>query len=172
MGKRESPQLCSSFPALRQATIAKCQYRSRRNSSVFHTLQMQTPSGNATSIRVYPDPTILVNISVWRSVEELKAYVYKSLHGDFLSGGCNGLSGIQLSILGCGEFLQATIPLLKKAKQNYSILKPMGIHLNVLPSPSFIHPLQHRKTQSLLRQSSYSLVNDRSIPQNLWGNYR
>ena len=79
---------------------------------------MQTPSGNATSIRVYPDPTILVNISVWRSVEELKAYVYKSLHGDFLSGGGNGLSGIQLSILGCGEFLQATIPLLKKAKQN------------------------------------------------------
>lgn len=45
--------------------------------------RLKTLSGNATDIRAYPDPQILVNVSVWQSVEELKVYVYKSLHGDF-----------------------------------------------------------------------------------------
>ena len=45
--------------------------------------RLQTDSGNATELRAYSDPKILVNISVWQSVEQLKAYVYKSLHGDF-----------------------------------------------------------------------------------------
>lgn len=45
--------------------------------------RLQTASGNATDLRVYSDPKILVNISLWQSVEQLKTYVYKSLHGDF-----------------------------------------------------------------------------------------
>ena len=45
--------------------------------------RLQTSSGNAADIRAYADPRILVNLSVWQSVEHLKAYVYKSLHGDF-----------------------------------------------------------------------------------------
>lgn len=45
--------------------------------------RLQTDSGNATSIQAYADPKLLVNLSVWRSVEELKTYVYQSLHGDF-----------------------------------------------------------------------------------------
>lgn len=45
--------------------------------------RLQTPSGDATDIKAYEDPRILVNISVWQSVEQLKNYVYQSLHGDF-----------------------------------------------------------------------------------------
>jgi len=45
--------------------------------------RLKTDSGNATDIRAYSDPEMLVNLSVWQSVEQLKAYVYKSLHGDF-----------------------------------------------------------------------------------------
>lgn len=45
--------------------------------------RLQTSSGNATDIRAYPDSRILVNLSVWQSVESLKAYVYQSLHGEF-----------------------------------------------------------------------------------------
>ena len=46
--------------------------------------RLKTESGNATSIQAYSDPKILVNVSVWQNVAPLKAYVYKSLHGDFL----------------------------------------------------------------------------------------
>ncbi|MEL6160297.1 MAG: DUF3291 domain-containing protein [Cyanobacteria bacterium J06623_5] len=45
--------------------------------------RLKSDTGNATDIRVYEDPKILVNMSVWRSAPQLKAYVYGSLHNDF-----------------------------------------------------------------------------------------
>jgi Domain of unknown function (DUF3291) len=45
--------------------------------------RLKTSSGNATDIQAYSDPKMLINLSVWRSVEQLKAYVYKSLHVEF-----------------------------------------------------------------------------------------
>jgi GNAT superfamily N-acetyltransferase len=45
--------------------------------------RLQTDDGNATSIQIFPDPLTLVNMSVWESVDALKAYVYQSDHVDF-----------------------------------------------------------------------------------------
>lgn len=45
--------------------------------------RLQTESGNATEIQIFPDPRTLVNVSVWESVEALKAYVYRSEHMEF-----------------------------------------------------------------------------------------
>ena len=45
--------------------------------------RLKTSSGNATNIRAYSEPKMLINISVWRSVQQLKVYVYQSLHRDF-----------------------------------------------------------------------------------------
>ena len=45
--------------------------------------RLQTDSGNATEIQVFPNPLTLVNMSVWDSVDALKAYVYRSEHMDF-----------------------------------------------------------------------------------------
>lgn len=45
--------------------------------------RLQTDSGNATEIQIFPDPLTLVNMSVWESVDALKAYVYRSDHIDF-----------------------------------------------------------------------------------------
>lgn len=45
--------------------------------------RLQTSSGNATDIRAYPDPKMLINVSVWQTIEQLKVYVYHTLHGDF-----------------------------------------------------------------------------------------
>src|SRR5215813_12554389 len=42
--------------------------------------RLQTESGNATYIRPYEDDRILVNLSVWETVEHLKEYVYRSAH--------------------------------------------------------------------------------------------
>ena len=40
--------------------------------------------GNATYLRPYDDERILFNLSVWESVEQLKAYMYKTGHGDVM----------------------------------------------------------------------------------------
>ena len=42
--------------------------------------RLQTESGDATSVHAFDDPMMLMNMSVWKSVEELRAYVYKSAH--------------------------------------------------------------------------------------------
>ena len=42
--------------------------------------RLETSDGDATSIRAFDDPMILVNMSVWESVEALKDFVYRSGH--------------------------------------------------------------------------------------------
>ena len=41
-------------------------------------------SGSATAIRVFDDPLLLINMSVWANLDALKHYVYKSLHVDLI----------------------------------------------------------------------------------------
>jgi hypothetical protein len=42
--------------------------------------RLQTEQGDATYLRPYDDPTVLFNLSVWASVEDLSRYVYRSRH--------------------------------------------------------------------------------------------
>lgn len=46
--------------------------------------RLQTEEGNATAIRPFEDENLLVNMSVWRDVDSLKAYVYDSAHLGFM----------------------------------------------------------------------------------------
>ena len=42
--------------------------------------RLQSDSGNATDIPYNEDPTLLVNMSVWETLESLKAFTYQSRH--------------------------------------------------------------------------------------------
>jgi hypothetical protein len=42
--------------------------------------RLQTEDGDATAIRPFDDDTILVNMSVWESIDALYEYVYRSDH--------------------------------------------------------------------------------------------
>ena len=42
--------------------------------------RLQSASGNATDIAYNEDPTMFMNMSVWNSLEALRAYVYRSDH--------------------------------------------------------------------------------------------
>ena len=46
--------------------------------------RLQTPAGDATYFRPYDDDRILVNLSVWESIETLRAYVYGTAHAELL----------------------------------------------------------------------------------------
>lgn len=54
------------------------------DSSPGFVWRLQTEDGDATSLRVFDDDMLIVNISMWESVEALKHYVYKTMHTDFL----------------------------------------------------------------------------------------
>jgi hypothetical protein len=46
--------------------------------------RLQTEDGNATSVRPYEDDEILINLSVWESIEALDTFVYHSDHTGYL----------------------------------------------------------------------------------------
>jgi len=46
--------------------------------------RLQDDAGNATAIRAYEDESIVFNLSVWESVEALKAYAYHTAHAELL----------------------------------------------------------------------------------------
>ncbi len=45
--------------------------------------RLQSESGNATDVPYSDDPFLLVNMSVWESIESLHAFTYKSHHLEF-----------------------------------------------------------------------------------------
>jgi len=42
--------------------------------------RLQADGGDATSIKVYDDNMIIINLTVWESVDTLREFVYKSNH--------------------------------------------------------------------------------------------
>jgi heme-degrading monooxygenase HmoA len=46
--------------------------------------RLKTEDGDATAIRPYDDERIIVNMSVWESLEALHGYVYQSAHAEVL----------------------------------------------------------------------------------------
>jgi len=46
--------------------------------------RLKDDSGDATSISAYDDPSIIINMSVWESIDELKNFMFRTHHRDFL----------------------------------------------------------------------------------------
>ena len=42
--------------------------------------RLQGESGNATELRVWDDPLVIVNLTVWASIDDLHAFTYRSDH--------------------------------------------------------------------------------------------
>jgi GNAT superfamily N-acetyltransferase len=45
--------------------------------------RLQSDSGDATDIQVFDDPLTIVNLTLWESLEALKAFAYRGIHRDF-----------------------------------------------------------------------------------------
>jgi uncharacterized protein DUF3291 len=46
--------------------------------------RLQTEDGNATAIRPFDDERLMINMSVWASIDELASFVYRSGHVDVM----------------------------------------------------------------------------------------
>ena len=46
--------------------------------------RLETPEGNATALRPFGDDRILVNMSVWESIETLDEFTYRTAHTDVM----------------------------------------------------------------------------------------
>ncbi|WP_264404649.1 DUF3291 domain-containing protein [Vibrio owensii] len=46
--------------------------------------RLKDESGDATSIKLFDDPNIIVNMSVWDNVDALKNFMFRTHHRDFM----------------------------------------------------------------------------------------
>src|ERR687885_807813 len=73
----DSPQLADFVAALQPINALA-------DHSPGFVWRLQTEEGDATSIRPYDDERIMVNLSVWESLEALRTFVYASRHLDVM----------------------------------------------------------------------------------------
>jgi len=45
--------------------------------------RLQSDSGDATDIKVFENPLVIVNLTVWTSIEALKGFAFRGIHRDF-----------------------------------------------------------------------------------------
>jgi hypothetical protein len=73
----ESPQLAEFVAALEPVNALA-------DAAPGFVWRLQTDEGDATSIRPFDDDMLLVNMSVWESLESLASFVYRSDHKDVM----------------------------------------------------------------------------------------
>ncbi len=91
--------------------------------------RLQTEDGDATAIRVFRDPLMLVNLSVWESVAALRAFTYRSEHIGVMRGRAEWFERATEPYLVLWWVPAGTVPTLDEAKARLERLRTEG------PSP-------------------------------------
>lgn len=101
--------------------------------------RLQTESGNATSVQAFEDPTILLNMSVWESVEALKNYVYQSAHVGVLRDRAKWFEKPAEAHLALWWIPAGHIPIPQEGRERIEFLRAWGASLMAFTFPR-LHP--------------------------------
>src|SRR5439155_8981163 len=88
--------------------------------------RLQTYEGNATALRPYDDERILLNMSVWKSIEQLRAYVYETVHADVLRQRRDWFEKFERTYLALWWIPVGHIPSIEEAKARLDSLDANG----------------------------------------------
>ena len=89
--------------------------------------RLQTDAGNATYFRPYPeDDRVLLNMSVWESIEALKHYVYKTVHAEVLRQRHEWFDKFESSYLALWWVPMGHLPGIDQAKKRLAHLDAHG----------------------------------------------
>jgi hypothetical protein len=91
--------------------------------------RLQTEQGDATALRVFQDNRILINMSLWASIEALRGYVYESRHLEFMRRRREWFERIADPYLALWWVPAGSIPSIEDAKARLDRLREHG------PSP-------------------------------------
>jgi Domain of unknown function (DUF3291) len=96
------------------------------DSSPGFVWRLQTEAGDATAIRPYNDDTILINMSVWETVEALKTYVYRTHHADVMRQREKWFERLDTYFIALWWVPAGTIPTVLEAKLRLDHLRQHG----------------------------------------------
>jgi len=103
--------------------------------------RLQSESGDATSIKAYDDELIIVNMSVWESVESLREYAYRSTHTGVLKYRTKWFENIKGPYMALWWIPAGHIPSPQEGRERLEYLREHGktAHAfsfkNVFPAP-------------------------------------
>jgi ribosomal protein S18 acetylase RimI-like enzyme len=106
--------------------------------------RLQTDDGDATALRPYPDPMVIVNMTVWTSVGALKEFAYRTEHAEFLTRRrewfAAGSTGVVLWWIRAGD-----LPTIDDAKRRLEFIQrhgasPYAFRFARPPAPFVVEP--------------------------------
>ena len=96
------------------------------DSSAGFVWRMQDEEGNNTSLRPYEDERIIINMSVWESIEALRAFVYSGMHVSVMRRRREWFEKFESTYLGLWWVPAGTIPTVEDAKLRLASLDEHG----------------------------------------------
>jgi heme-degrading monooxygenase HmoA len=96
------------------------------DSSPGFVWRMQDEAGNNTALRPYDDERIIVNMSVWESLEALRHFVYQSRHVEVLRRRREWFEHFESAYLALWWISAGTIPTVEDAKLRLASLDEHG----------------------------------------------
>ena len=88
--------------------------------------RLQTGEGNATDLRAYDDPRVIVNMSVWRSVDALHRFVYAERHARVMSKRKEWFEPLETAHLVLWWIRAASVPSVEEGKARLAYLHAHG----------------------------------------------
>jgi hypothetical protein len=88
--------------------------------------RLQTEDGDATAIRAFDDERIMVNLSVWESLEALRTFVYASRHLDVMRRRREWFHRMADAYLALWWVPAGTIPTVAEAAERLELLERQG----------------------------------------------
>ena len=88
--------------------------------------RLQTEDGNATSIHAFDDPLLLVNMSVWESIESFQDFTYRTAHKELLQQRAEWFERHDGPYSVMWWVPAGHIPSLEEAKARLELLKAQG----------------------------------------------
>jgi hypothetical protein len=88
--------------------------------------RLQTEAGDATSLRPYADDRILFNMSVWRSPEDLRDFVYRSAHSKVMLKRRQWFARFQSVYYALWWVPAGHVPSIEEAKERLEYLRKNG----------------------------------------------
>jgi heme-degrading monooxygenase HmoA len=88
--------------------------------------RLQTEDGDATAIRPFDDERVMVNLSVWASLEALRTFVYASRHLDVMRHRREWFHRMAGPYMALWWLPAGTIPTVAEAKDRVEVLARQG----------------------------------------------
>jgi heme-degrading monooxygenase HmoA len=113
--------------------------------------RLQTDEGNATALRPFDDDMLIVNMSVWESVEALAEFTYGTEHRDVMRRRRQWFERLDDAYLVLWWLPAGTVPTVAEAKERLETLRRQGpspeafTFRSPFPPPSAVVDLERAK---------------------------